>query len=781
MDKAMNGFIIYPTYRIIDNKTYVYLFGRLENDESFLTISLFRPYFYIRLSDLTHALKVENFEYEETDFKNLNGEDMVKVILTIPAQVMPLRERLEAKKIQAYEADIRFVIRFLIDHGIRGSLSISGEYKKGGIVDRIYENPLLGPAPADYFPKLRTLSFDIETNLEGTELFCISAYMGDFSESWIVSKEKLKRAVSCADEKELLERFFACLKEKDPDIITGWNIIDFDLAIIRDRAKAFHVPLTFGRPDWECKLRIEESFFIDSKADVPGRMVLDGIHLLKSSFVKMGDYKLNTAAKVFLGKEKLITGDNRHREIQDLYKKDQQKLIDYNLLDAQLAYEVIMKSETLSLTIQRSMLTGMQLDRVNASVASLDFVYLSEARKRKLVTASSGYGEREERIKGGFVMESKPGIYEYILVLDFKSLYPSIIRTFNIDPQTFVDKKRMKEFKKDGLSELIIAPNGAAFLREAGILPDLIQRLWAQRDKAKKEKNKMASNAIKILMNSFFGVLANPACRFYNLDIANAITHFGQHIIKLTAKKIEERGYTVIYGDTDSIFVLSGEKDVAGADRVGNELYRYINAFYDDYVKKEHGQKSFLELEFEKIYKKFLMPRIRGAEEGAKKRYAGLVVKDGREVMDFVGLEVVRRDWTGLAKKFQSELLEKIFKGEDVTSYVRTLVNEVRKGKHNDLLIYRKAIRKGIAEYTKTTPPHVKAARQLERIEGDIIEYYMTVNGPEPVQKRKSAIDYEHYVEKQLKPIADSILSFQHLSFEDIVANHKQKNLFEYH
>ena len=777
LNVPINGFIVYPTYRLIDNKAYIYLFGRLENGESFLTINLFRPYFYIRREDLTKALDIENVEYEQTSSKNFEGDDMVKIILNMPTQVKPLRERFESSRIRCYEADIRFVIRFLIDHGIRGALAISGAYKKGDIVDRIYENQTLEAASHDYVPNPTMFAFDIETNLDGTRLLCMSAYMDGFSKSWIISDEELLKGVTCRDEKDLLEKFFACIKEQDPDIITGWNIIDFDLAVIRDRAKAMGVPLTFGRPDWECKLRIEESFFIDSKADVPGRMVLDGIHLLKGAFIKMNDYKLNTAAKRFLGKEKLIAGEGRHTEIQELYKSDKPKLIAYNLLDAQLVYEIIMKSETLSLAIQRSMLTGMQLDRVNASVASLDFVYLSEARKRGLVTTSSGYGESEERIKGGFVMESKPGIYEYILVLDFKSLYPSIIRTFNIDPLVFVDRRQASLFKKE---DLITTPNGASFKRDAGILPDLIHRLWAQRDKAKKENNKLASHAIKILMNSFFGVLANPRCRFYNLDIANAITQSGQHIIKLTAKKIEEQGFTVIYGDTDSIFVLSGAKEEAEAERIGIRLQNHINDFYNDHIRKEYGRESFLELEFEKIYKKFLMPRIRGAEEGAKKRYAGLLVKDGKERMDFVGLEVVRRDWTGLAKKFQTELLERIFRGEEVTAYVRQFVADVRKGAYDSLLVYRKAIRKGVEAYTKTTPPHVKAARQLERLDGNIIEYVMTVDGPQPVQKLKSSIDYDHYIEKQVKPIADSVLSFQNLGFEDMLQGHKQRSLADF-
>ena len=161
------------------------------------------------------------------------------------------------------------------------------------------------------------------------------------------------------------------------------------------------------------------------------------------------------------------------------------------------------------------------MERVKGSVASLDAVYLPLLHKKGFIANSSGYAGEEERIKGGFVMESKPGLYEYILVLDFKSLYPSMIRTFNIDPLSYVPKPLEKE-KKD----LIKAPNGAYFRNENGILPEILEELWRQRDLAKKAKNTHASFAIKILMNSFFGVLANPNCRFHSLEIANAITHF---------------------------------------------------------------------------------------------------------------------------------------------------------------------------------------------------------------------------------------------------------------
>jgi DNA polymerase-2 len=370
-------------------------------------------------------------------------------------------------------------------------------------------------------------------------------------------------------------------------------------------------------------------------------------------------------------------------------------------------------------------------------------------------------------------MQSKPGIYNFVIVCDFKSLYPSIVRTFNIDPFTFVPENKVK-------GDLIITHNKAGFKREEGILPEIIQHLWAEREKARKSKNELARYAIKILMNSFYGVLASPNCRFYNYDLTNAITTFGHYILKTSAELIEKQGYEVIYGDTDSIFVNLNVKTEKQAELIGKKIEKVINSHFDKHVKKVHKQNSFLELEFEKTYIRFLMPRARGSEKGAKKRYAGLIKKEGKEKIDFTGMEFVRRDWTDLSKKFQLELLDRIFHKKEIANFVKKFVDNLRKGKYDSLLIYRKALSKELSEYVKTTPPHVKAARLLDKIEDNVIQYLMTENGPEPIQKLKSKLDYEHYIAKQIKPLADSVLCFYSVNFDDLLQGNKQKTLFSY-
>ena len=150
------------------------------------------------------------------------------------------------------------------------------------------------------------------------------------------------------------------------------------------------------------------------------------------------------------------------------------------------------------------------------------------------------------------------------------------------------------------------------------------------------------------------------------------------------------------------------------------------------------------------------------------------------ERMDFTGLEFVRRDWTEVSKKFQLTLLDKIFHEQEVGEYVKEFVKDLKKGKYDDLLIYRKALRKNTEDYTKTTPPHVKAARKLGKITSNIIDYVITTEGPEPIQKVEHTLDYDHYIEKQIKPIADSVLLFFDQDFDDLISGSKQKNLFSY-
>ncbi|MBX4212233.1 DNA polymerase II [Candidatus Pacearchaeota archaeon] len=776
----MKGFVVYATYSTIEGKTQVELYGRLENGESFLTTNTVEPYFFIKKSDSQKASPLlKKYKVEDTNLKTFHNEPVIKISSATLTELNLITKALKLKNIQIYEADIRPQYRFLMDCNIKGSMEIDGDYEESERIDRIYKNPSL--KTAEFKPELNIVSIDTESGPSG--LYCVGIHSKNYKKNFMITSKKLENTQSVKTEAEALIKFKEELLKLDPDIITGWNVIDADFVFLRDLFQKHKIPFDLGRTDEQVKLRIEENFFRSSSADIPGRVVLDGLNLIRDPFIqeapsiknsKFDTYTLEDVSQSLLGQGKLLKGKDRHEEIDSLYKsqkeKDLQKLVDYNLLDCKLAYDIITKPKIDELAIDRSQLTGMPLDRLQSSIAAFDSVYIREARKKNLVSPTTHYTEKETPIKGGYVYSSKSGIFHNVLILDFKSLYPSIIRTFNIDPASFLEKKE---------PEAIESPNKAYFRNDDGILPIIIENLHKAREKAKKEKRELASYAIKIIMNSFFGVLASPNCRYFSLKIANAITHFGQMIIQLTAKEIEKKGYKVIYSDTDSVFVETNLPEDK-ANKAGEELGEYITKFYEDYVKKYYNRKSYLELQFAKQYLSLMIPAIRNAEGevAAKKRYAGLHKVDGKEVLEIVGLEAIRGDWTEAAREFQRELLMKVFHKEPVEVFIKDYIKKIRQGKIDEQLIYRKSIRKNLDEYTKTTPPHVKAARKLPYLDSNVIQYYITENGPEPIQKHTSKLDYDHYIKKQIEPIANQVLSLLGKSFEDVAQASKQVKLF---
>ncbi|MBT4174080.1 DNA polymerase II [archaeon] len=747
----MKGFILYSTYRIIRDKAYVALFGRLENGENFVTFNLFRPYFFIRKKDLKEALELEEFEYKNVKLKNFLDEPVVKVILDLPGEVPKLRKILIDEGIKTYEADMRFTRRFLIDKQITSTVDIDGDYDSEENIDRVYKDPELKACDCDV--KLKVMSVDIETDPTATDLYCIGIKCGKYKKVLLNHKKKIKHCENFSDEEDVLERFMEVVKEEDPDVIVGWNFINFDIKFIFDKCKEYKIPFNLGRDNSVSKTRFSENFMIKSKVDVVGRMVLDGIDFLKDNFVKLKDYKLETVGQHYVGqgkKAEIVDWDNLEKD----FKKNPTKLVEYNIQDVELVLDILDKSELLDLTVKRSKLTGMRLNEVGGSVAPLDYLYLTKLRGRGYVGITSLYSEKMDKVKGAYVMEGKVGIYDEIICLDFKSLYSSVIRTFNLDPLAF-SKKEVK------------TPFGTKFAKKEGVLPEILDTLWQVREGMRKRKDETGRYAVKTTMNSFWGALANTSSRYFSMDLANSITGNARFVIQEAIKFVQAKKYEVIYSDTDSMYVVA-KKD---ASKEGKKLEKDVNDYFKKLVKQKFKRESFLELEFEKVYTKFLMPKLRGGTKGAKKRYAGLV----KGKLEVVGMEAVRGDWTGLARRFQMELLVKVFKGEKLDTWIRKFVADFKKGKFDDELVYRKGLRKPLDEY-RVNPPHVKAARKVKGFNSAVVEYIITEDGPECTSHIKHKLDYKHYLDKQIKPIANTVLELLGKDFDELLQG--QKTLF---
>jgi DNA polymerase II len=776
------GFILQATYRIRDGRPQVHLFGRLDDGATFLARdNRQRPHFYLRAADAARAA-AHAPTLQPCAKRTFDGAPVVRVEAGIPADIPAIRDAIHAEGIETFEADVRFAARYLIERGIKGGCEIVGDATPGHVpggeaVDWIFDDPELRPAPVDVEP--RVLAFDIETDEHAQRLLAIALFAPGTDEVFIVDEDGRtmpERAIRCSSERAALDAFCRRVAEIDPDVLTGWNIVDFDLAVLQRLAQRLRHPFQLGRGPGALRIRPPAGYFGSGTASIPGRIVLDGIDLLRGAFVRMDDYSLDTVARDVLGEGKAVAGDARDRldEIQQNYVHDLEAFAHYARTDARLAYEIVNKLDLVRLAYVRSQLTGMTPDRVAASVASFDFLYLAELQRRGLVAPSVRGGDAglQEAQHGGQVLDPLPGLHTYVWVFDFTSLYPSIIRTFNIDPLGYV-----ADAAEIG-ADLIVTPDGIAFRREPGILPMMLDELFPRRQAAKRAGDAVASQAIKILMNSFYGVLGTPACRFHDPALANAITGFGRHLLQWSKHWFENAGYRVLYGDTDSLFVHSGTEDGDHASTLGPALAARLTADLDAYVQERWRVPSRLELNFEKLYVKLILPRMRHGQGGARKRYAGLVAGRDPNAVEFVGMEVVRRDWTALAKQVQRELYRRLFRGERVEDYLATVVRSVRDGELDDLLVYRKGLRKDVSAYTAATPPHVVAARKSLSPPGRVVSYVVTTAGAEPVDNLQHPPDREHYVDKQIQPIAEPVLDALGLDFRRVIGDDRQLELF---
>ncbi len=571
-----------------------------------------------------------------------------------------------------------------------------------------------------------------------------------------------------------MDLFCARVNEVDPDVLTGWNVIDFDLTVLQRIAARLRHPLLLGREPGTLLLRKAEGYFGSGQASIPGRLVLDGIDLLRGAFVRMDEYSLDAVAREVLGEGKAVAGDvgDRVGEILHNYQHDLTAFALYARTDARLAYQILDRLNLIRLACARSQLTGMTPDRVAASIASFDFLYLTELERLAVVapTVRTDDTRPHPAQQGGHVLEAATGLHRNVWVFDFKSLYPSIIRTFNIDPLSYVEQPSLD-------ADLIRTVSGA-FARTPAILPRMLDELFPRREAAKKAGDAVASHAIKILMNSFYGVLGAPACRFYNPALVNSITGMGRELLLWSKAWFEAAGFTVLYGDTDSLFVDSRATDPAAARERGRELAAALNSELSRYIQERWRVASRLELEFEKLYLKLFLPRARQSTRGASKRYAGLLGGADADSVEFIGMEVVRRDWTALAKQVQRELYHRLFTDQSVDAYLSEVVSKVRNGDLDAALVYRKNLRKDADEYTATTPPHVAAARKSIQAQGRLISYVMTTAGAEPLDNVRHPLDREHYVLKQVKPVAEPVLETLGLDFERVIGDSRQLDLY---
>ena len=532
------GFLL--TRQWSDDRDGVRLDFWLSTAEGPLSVSVHnqKALFFVRQADVPKLPSAQRgMSVKPLELKTFRGEPVSAVYFDSQQQLYRVRDRLSQQGIPCYENDIRPTERFLCERFITGPIDVDADYG-----EQTLHNVRL--QPGEFQPEFEVMSFDIESDYESSALFSIAFVSSKTKRVLMIGEgEDGDEIEYVADEAALLHRWIEWVAHIDPDILIGWNVINFDLRLLQDRAQSLGIPLAIGRggalPQWRQSQADRNHHFVL----IPGRVVLDGIETLRSATYNFASFALESVAQELLGRGKLIHGSGqtdplyKAKEIRRQFNEDKAQLAAYNLEDCQLVWEIFEHAELVSFSIERARLTGLEMDRAGGSVAAFDNLYLPRLHRKGYIAPNIGDYQGELSAPGGYVMDSKPGLQESVLVLDYKSLYPSIIRTFRVDPYARIVANQADP------GDVIPGYDGASFHKSDHILPQIIENLWAARDQAKRDSNAALSQAIKIIMNSFYGVLGTSGCRLHDSRLTSSITKRGHDVIRQTVELIEPQRY----------------------------------------------------------------------------------------------------------------------------------------------------------------------------------------------------------------------------------------------
>ena len=642
-----NARLLSATYRRTeDDQLSVELYGKVEDGRSLMARYVgFEPYFHLVEPD---DATVETLR-KDPDVRRVESIQLfhrgqmrraAKVVVRFPWLVPDFRSRLR-RQFEVLAADIPFHHRFIYDNDLGACVQIVGEEVKGNyttdlMIDVARKNGRPDISTLEPFnPALKVMSFDIENSIRDGNILTIC---------YVIREDGALRQGKpiLGTEKEIIEEFTRVIQEEDPDAITGYNIDNYDIPTVMERAQACGADqCRWGRDLSEPRRSGQRGWKIN------GRLVVDAWWAAKMA-LRPKQETLNHVAKLVLGEEKLDVDPSK---MDEEWERNPDRVVKYCLKDAELALGILEHIETLRRTMDLSAVSKLPMEDVLTSGNStlIDSILIREADRVPApfgpvgVPLTSRYDDEDESIEGGYVHTIEPGLYHWVIVLDFKSMYPSLIISKNICFTTL---------SEDGE---IVSPSGARFLskeRRTGLLPGILSDLMAQRDDIKK-RMKASDNAderrylnglqeaVKILMNAFYGVFASSFYRFTDHNIGSAITSFARETVKTLIKRLEENDVSVIYSDTDSLFLQSPHNDLEATVAFGKEIA--------DRFTREISQ-----MEFEKVFESLF--------SHAKKRYVGRSIWP-TQGMIVRGYEIRRTDSFDLQSELLTEVFEMILDG----------------------------------------------------------------------------------------------------------------------
>ncbi|HYB63538.1 MAG TPA: DNA polymerase domain-containing protein [Thermoplasmata archaeon] len=708
---SLDLFLLDGSYQAVDDGVVLELFGRSREGEAVVARYYgFRPYFVLleptpeeraRLSADPEVVRLD----EQAVFYRGRERAAVRVTLHRPWRVPEYRKAYQGDGAEArvLSCDIPFVHRFLYDKGLGLCVRFEAEEEPEVVRSRYTVPRVVRVVTGDgreiqraepFRPSLRVLSFDIENAIRERTIYtiCGVAEGGGRPRSTV--------RLTAPEERTILSEFLRWVAEDDPDIITGYNIGGYDLPLLAERAKALGFgPLVLGRE------RSEAGELGERLWKVTGRVVADAWWSARKE-LRPKQESLQFVARTLLGDSKL---DVDRRNITEEWRRDPARVMEYCEHDAELALRILLRLRVLDKASDLATVARMPLEEgLNGRTSQfIDAILIPRADARGVAVPPNHPRGGESAIEGGYVHSIRPGLYRWVVVLDFKAMYPSIIVARNLCFTTL---------SPEGTT---VAPGGARFLApevRRGIIPEILTELLADRDRFRQASRSAPSrevaeyydglqNAVKVLMNSFYGVLASSFYRFTNKEIGASITAFAREAITSIIRELEAGGYDVIYSDTDSVFVRSPVPTLEGAREFGETVARRFTA-------------AGATFEFQSVFETFF-------SHGAKKRYVGRAVWP-REERIVRGYETRRSD----AFDYQSDALLEVFdlvlKGETDAAVRRSreLVLAVRNHEvPPERLVIARSVRDE-GEYNASTRdalPFLRVYRQLRSEGYDVI------------------------------------------------------------
>ena len=811
MERTINFIPIDYDYFDYQGRNYAKIVGRDDNGKSVCLMDSCDVYFWAIVNEGVSEKNIDNVCKKidkvrqskvlktEVHNKNFLGKEYraIKIFITNAKDAHDIADEIGFKEIfKRREYDIGYITRYIIERKLKplNWYEISGEVLNnsmefGGIDSSIDVDLCLKVNKIEEIKekkfKPKVLAFDIETSeleIGGGEILMISLVGENFKKVITWKKDsKLGYVEKVEDEEELIEKFVEYVKEYNPDVLTGYFSDGFDLPYLRARADKLRVNLGLGLDNSPPKFR--RGAIMTGK--INGLVHIDlfrFIRIVYSQYMQSETMGLSDVAQELLGEKK---DDWEFISIDKIKGKKWDKFFKYNLKDSELTYKLFEKiwPDILEFT---KIVEEPLFDVSRYSMSKLVENYImhnldkyNEIIEKKPVNDMIGARRAEDRYEGAFVFQPIPGLYENLVFFDFTSMYGSVIVSFNLSRESYLNKKEKGATMVD-IGEKVY------FDKNKGFFSKMLANIIETRKKYKKDYNKNPSNLLKARSNSFkllanaaYGYLGYFGARYYCREAAASTAALARKEIKEAIAEIEKKGYKIVYSDTDSIAFLQGKH----SKKQVNDMLKEIN----------NHLPGIMELDLEGFFKRGIWVTKRTGNFGAKKKYA-LLGEDGKTKIK--GFETVRRDWCGLARETQNKVLKMILENGNEKKALEYLKKIIKKLKNRevdrDSLIIKTQLKRNVEDY-KLVGPHVVAAKKMQEqgmkvAIGSLIEYYIAESNEKKALVRDRAklldeegnYDIEYYLKNQILPAAENIFEVFEVNVNDLIDGERQKGLGDF-